>query len=103
MPPHGIAQPSRNVSLVAQQFAVQYGGAGPAANWVVGKDGKSPVEDIARPPAAHHRRHSVSAIPIQPRLRAVRRTLIDYGLLGRRVQLEFLPPGLKLTPSRNHI
>src|SRR5258708_3075180 len=81
----GARSPSRSteVSLSVEKLAVQNRSAGRAANHVVAKQREFPVEDIAWTQTPDHGGHAASAIHVKPRLRTVRRTLIDDRLLRR--------------------
>src|SRR5258708_19785311 len=96
----GARSPSRSteVSLSVEKLAVQNCSAGRAANHVVREQRKFPVKDIAGPQPSDHGSHAASAIHVKPRLRTVRRGLIDHWLLRRGRQLQFLPQTPKLVP-----
>ena len=72
------------LAQTSQQFGIQDGCAGCAANRVVREHSELPVEHLAGTQATHGDGHAVAAIAIQARLRAVvLRGPLD-GLLGRR-------------------
>jgi hypothetical protein len=54
-----------------QQFGVEDGGSGGAANGVVREHGELPVEHAAGAQAADGHGHAVAAIAVEARLRAV--------------------------------
>src|SRR5258708_14368486 len=101
----GARSPSRSteVSLSVEKLAVQNCSAGRAANHVVREQRKFPVKDIAGPQPSDHGSHAASAIHVKPRLRTVRRGLIDHWLLRRGRQLQFLRQTAKLVPRRDDL
>jgi hypothetical protein len=74
---------SIEISLRFEQFAVQNGCTGSAANSVVGEHGESPVENVARAQAPDYSRHAASAIAIKARLRTIGSRIVVDGLLRR--------------------
>src|SRR5713101_4922973 len=69
--PQRTQRSSIEISLDLEQLGVEQDRAGRPADRVVGKHGELPVQHAAGTQAAHRGRHSVAAVGIEPRLRAV--------------------------------
>src|ERR1035437_1621776 len=81
-----------------QQFGVEDGGSGGAANGVVREHGGLPVEHAAGAQAAHGHRHAVAAIAVQSGLGAIVLGSPLDGLIGSGGQL-LAGEGTELVPS----
>src|ERR1700693_4254457 len=81
---------SLEISLDLQQFRIQQGRSGRAADRVVRENRELPVQNSTGAQAAHRSRHSTSAVGVEAGLRAVACGDIYHRLFGRAGEMHLL-------------
>src|SRR5258708_4711654 len=84
-----------------EQFGIQHGCAGGAADGVVREHRELPLQDSAGAQTADGRSHARSQVDIEPRLRTVTRLQINDWTLGSAGQLQFLRFASVVGPTCN--
>src|SRR5271163_1693745 len=90
---------SPEVSLCLEQFSVEQGSAGRAANGVVRQHRELPIQHVALAQAADRRRHARSKVNVKARLRTVRCSHVHDRLVGCAWQAQLLRLGAKIVPG----
>src|SRR5215469_4667253 len=103
-PPPMIEQVRRSspqVALHFEEFGIQEGCAGRAADGVVREHSELVVEHAARPQPPHTYRHAIAAVKIEAWLRTVGRRVIHQRPFGRQRTSQLMRLGAKLGERRD--
>src|SRR6516164_3326554 len=96
-----VRRSSRQVALHFEEFGIQEGCAGRAADGVVREHRELVVEHAARPQPSHTYRHAMAAVKIEAWLRTVGRRVIHQRPFGRQRASQFIGLRAKLGERRD--